>query len=174
MRNPDEFYHKMVNARNVGGEHQIILKGDQEKARLLREKQDLALVALRRTIEEKKAEKLKQNLHLIDFPKENTHIHFVSSYDDIRREARQTGQDEGHETPAAKPNSKLEQEILRAQSQNKQQYKRLADSLQKASQFRKVEQALLLDKQLKGKGKKRKVEGEDGKVSFRWFAERKK
>ncbi len=44
----------------------------------------------------------------------------------------------------------------------------------KASQYRKVEAALLLDKQLKGKGKKRKIEGDDGKVSFKWFAERKK
>ena len=44
------------------------------------------------------------------------------------------------------------------QSQNKQQYKRLADSLNKASQYRKVEQALILDKHLKSKGKKRKIE----------------
>jgi hypothetical protein len=44
----------------------------------------------------------------------------------------------------------------------------------KASQYRKVEAALLLDKQLKGKCKKRKIEGVDGKFSFKWFAERKK
>ena len=60
------------------------------------------------------------------------------------------------------------------QSQNKQQYKRLADSLNKASQYRKVEQALILDKHLKSKGKKRKIEDEDGKVTFKWFSERKK
>jgi hypothetical protein len=69
LRNPDEFYHQMVSAKNVDGEHKVILKQDQEKARKIREKQDIALVGLRRTIEANKAEKLKQSLHLIDFPK---------------------------------------------------------------------------------------------------------
>ena len=69
LRNPDEFYHKMVSAKNVDGEHKIILKHDQEKVRKLHEKQDIALVSLRRNIEANKADKLKQSLHLIDFPK---------------------------------------------------------------------------------------------------------
>ena len=62
------------------------MKGDQEKARSIRERQDLALVALRKAVEEKKADKLKQNLHLIDMPKQNNHIKFVSSYSEIKKE----------------------------------------------------------------------------------------
>ena len=36
---------------------------------------------MKRVQEAKKAEKLKQNLHLIDFPKMNEKVRFVSSYD---------------------------------------------------------------------------------------------
>ena len=53
----------------IDGEHRIILKTNQEKARRMAEKQDLALVNMSRIVESRKAEKLKNNLHLIDFPK---------------------------------------------------------------------------------------------------------
>ena len=39
---------------------------------------------MKRQVEAKKAEKLKKSLHLIDFPKMNTQIKFVSNYDQIR------------------------------------------------------------------------------------------
>ena len=77
----------MVQAKNVDGEHKVILKSDQEKARKIREKQDIALVGLRRTIEANKVEKLKKSLHLIDFPKQNQHIKFVSSYSEVKESA---------------------------------------------------------------------------------------
>ena len=67
----------MSSAQMVDGEHRVILKTDQEKARKLHERQDIALVSLSRIAEAKKAEKLKNNLHLIDFPKQNEHIKFV-------------------------------------------------------------------------------------------------
>ena len=70
--------------------------------------------------------------------------------------------------------SKLERQILQSQSQNKQQYKKLADAMKKAEQFGKVDEALLLDKHMKGKGKKRKIEDDKGNVSFKWFSERKR
>ena len=38
---------------------------------------------MKRVMEAKKAEKLKQNLHLIDFPKMDTQIRFVSNYAQI-------------------------------------------------------------------------------------------
>ena len=43
----------------------------------------------------------------------------------------------------------------------------------KAEQYSKVLNALELDKNLKGKGKKRKVE-QGGKTMFKWFSERKR
>ena len=60
-------------------------------------------------------------------------------------------------------------------SDNKSQYKKLADAIIKEQQYSKVENTLILDKNLKGKGKKRKVEDkETGKTSYKWFAERKR
>ena len=37
-----------------------------------------------------------------------------------------------------------------------------------------MSEALTLDKQLKQKGKKRKTEDSEGKVSYKWFSERKR
>ena len=51
-----------------------------------------------------------------------------------------------------------EREVLQIQSENKQQYKRLADAMTKADQLQRVQDALTLDKHIKAKGKKRKLE----------------
>ena len=80
QRNPDEFYHKMVNATIKDGQHHTIAKGgkEAEKKRKLEENQDIALVGLKRTVEKNRADKLQSSLHLIDFPRQNQHIFFVS------------------------------------------------------------------------------------------------
>ena len=44
----------------------------------------------------------------------------------------------------------------------------------KEQQLSKVGEALLLDKQLKQKGKRRKVEDQEGRTHYRWFSERKR
>ena len=69
---------------------------------------------------------------------------------------------------------KLKQEVSLAQAQNKQQYKRLADAMGKSDSYGKVQAALTLDKHLKGKGKKRKVEDSEGRVHYQWFSQRKR
>jgi len=47
--------------------------------------------------------------------------------------------------------------------------------LEKEEKLEKVQFAMTLDKHIKSKGKKRKVEDqESGKVHFRWFNERKR
>lgn len=123
LRNPDEFYHKMGNAKFVDGEHKVMLKGNQEKARKLNEDRNLALVNMRRMMEDKKAEKMKKNLHLIDFPKANDHIRFVSSYDEIKSQARSEAAPQGgDEAPNAKVKvdaARVEREVARLQSANK-------------------------------------------------------
>ena len=70
--------------------------------------------------------------------------------------------------------SDIDSQVLQIQSENKQQYKKLADALQKTKQYTKVQEALTFDKHMKDKGKKRKIEDDEGKVSFRWFSERKR
>ena len=53
-RNPDEFYHKMQKSRMVEGEHKLL----EQKKKRADEKNDLALVGLKRIIEKKKGDKL--------------------------------------------------------------------------------------------------------------------
>ena len=62
----------MHSAKMVDGEHRVILKTNQDKARKMQEDRNIAMVNMKRQMETKKAEKMKKNLHLIDFPKMNT------------------------------------------------------------------------------------------------------
>ena len=155
--------------------------------------QSIALVNLRRQIERKKVERMQKNLHMIDFEKSNTHIKFVEDVNEIKgpvklstnhtdAEIDQQLAEEAEIKPQTAdysvPKEKRDQfiaEIRHAQSENKKQYKKLADALVKEEQLRRVSEALTLDKLLKQKGKKRKVEDKQtGQVSYRWFNERKK
>ena len=54
------------------------------------ENQNIALVNMRKTIEHKKAERLGNNLHLVDFAKSNNHIHFVSSISEVKNASVKT------------------------------------------------------------------------------------
>ena len=168
----------MNSARFENGEHKVILKSDQEKSRKLNEDRNIAIVSMKRQQEAKKAEKIKKNLHLIDFPKGNTKMSFVSTYAQIKQQSSSEDAEaagEQVELPRVRVDTKsIEKEVAILQSENKQQYKRLADALSKSETYAKVQAALTLDKQLKGKGKKRKVEDENGQVHYKWFAQRKR
>lgn len=85
LRNPDEFYHKMKNSKFEDGTHKVILTNtdSSKKAVKMSERGDLAIVAMHRQIEGKKADKIQANLHMIDLPRTNNHIKFVSSLDEV-------------------------------------------------------------------------------------------
>ena len=197
-RNPDEFYHKMVSGQIKNGEHYTVVKKtpESEKIRKLEENHDIALVGLKRMIEKNKADKIQSNLHLLDFPKQNNHIYFVSDPNELKKssfkrveqdfaEEIEEGEDgtDINEANEQETSSKLYlgekekyvKQLKRNLSENKSQYKKLADAIIKEQQLTHVESALSLEKQLKGKGKKRKFEDlATGKVSYKWFAERKR
>lgn len=80
----------------------------------------------------------------------------------------------GSKTTTKSKKSEIERQVLAMQSENKQQYKRLADAINKSQQYSRVQEALTLDKHMKEKGKKRKIEEADGRTSFKWFSERKR
>lgn len=192
----------MVNATVKDGQHHTVAKGgkEQQKQRKLEANQDIALVGLKRMIEKNKTDKIQSNLHLLDFPKTNEHIYFVSDPtqaktqplqvstlpprpafdDDDFEDVESVEADEAKEKLTATQKYKNEkerylQQIKRNLSDNKSQYKKLADSIVKEQQYAKVEQALILEKNMKAKGKKRKVEDQaTGKTFFKWFSERKR
>ena len=129
-------------------------------------------------------------MHLIDFPKQNKHVFFVSDPKEVKSLNRITpetldAEDDEEIAPEEDEEAGLASKYLGEKeayvnqlksnlSENKNQYKKLADAIVKEEQYAKVEAALTLEKHVKGKGKKRKLEDETGRTFFKWFAERKR
>lgn len=79
-RNPDEFYFRMHNSQVVNGKHQdkSTKKLDKETVDLLKT-QDLAYIFHKKAVDDKKIEKLKQNLQLIGDVNPRSHRIFVEN-----------------------------------------------------------------------------------------------
>ena len=82
-KNPDEFYFHMANAKTVDGVHRDLVSSKTKKAvhtpdqMRLMQTQDHKYIAMRRLMEQRKIEKLKETLHLLDSKPANTHTVFV-------------------------------------------------------------------------------------------------
>jgi Utp11 protein len=61
----------------------------------LDEAKDIALVGLKRMVEKNKLEKIQNNLHMIDMPKQNQHIFFVANKEEIKQHSALAEEAEG-------------------------------------------------------------------------------
>ncbi|RVE62910.1 hypothetical protein OJAV_G00162590 [Oryzias javanicus] len=90
-KNPDEFYHKMINAKLEDGVH-TMKKGKTDEEEVMTEEQkkmmrtqDIGYVEMKRVAEAKKIERLKGELHLLDADgkQQNKHTFFVDSKKEV-------------------------------------------------------------------------------------------
>lgn len=85
-KNPDEFHYHMINSQIKDGKHYENVEDEELVVNDVM--QDLTYVAHRRSVEKKKIEKLKSQLHLLetddDQPK-NTHILFVDDEKEAKK-----------------------------------------------------------------------------------------
>ncbi len=64
---------------------------------------------MHRQMERKRAEKYQNNLHMIDLPKQNQHIKFVSSLNEVK--AMPQPEHDAHTEIQVNPNSKIAQQV---------------------------------------------------------------
>uniref|UniRef100_A0A182IJ22 U3 small nucleolar RNA-associated protein 11 n=1 Tax=Anopheles atroparvus TaxID=41427 RepID=A0A182IJ22_ANOAO len=80
-KNPDEFYHHMINAKTEQGEHHELDKDhshSKEQIKLM-QTQDIKYLSMKRTMEANKIQRMQSRLHMTDVVNEtpNKHTFFV-------------------------------------------------------------------------------------------------
>ena len=84
-RNPDEFYFQMNSSEVKKGVHRKIENRtlDNETVRMLKT-QDMGYIALKKSTDDSKIEKLKGSLHLIGQEQKNSHIIFADTIEEVK------------------------------------------------------------------------------------------
>ncbi|XP_076031249.1 putative U3 small nucleolar RNA-associated protein 11 [Oratosquilla oratoria] len=83
-KNPDEFDYHMINSETKAGVHHEIVKDEELTVSDVAE--DLTYVTHRRSLERKKIEKLKAQLHILDSEQpRNSHIIFVDTEEEAKK-----------------------------------------------------------------------------------------
>lgn len=87
-KNPDEFYHHMINSKIESDEHREIDQGEdisKDQMKLM-ETQDKSYISMKRTIESNKIRRLQSHLHMIDVADrtKNKHVFFVDNEEEMK------------------------------------------------------------------------------------------
>ncbi|TFJ85429.1 hypothetical protein NSK_003302 [Nannochloropsis salina CCMP1776] len=193
FRNPDEFYFAMTKGQTKEGVHRVRpaeASLPHDHIALLKT-QDMRYVTMKRALDVKKAEKLQAGLHFLTEEAANKHTVFVDTEAEVETfdPAKHFGTDpalvtrafnrpklETLETPGAVLGVANVGELKKVRKAREKAYTELGERLKRSLSFKEVLEHMQVEKNVMGKGRKRKVqEAEDGKPAvFKWKRERRK
>lgn len=195
-RNPDEFYFGMEKAQTRDGVHiqrsTEANKYSQDELRLMKT-QDIGYLALKAQTEAKKVERMQQSLHLLGAPAANKHTVFVddeeaadkfdpAAYFNTTEELLDRSFNRPRKEQLADPGAVSagpDAPALAARMERKKRvaYKELLQRQERQEKLASLVQRTAFEKELMGKGRKRKLTPEEASGQqgvFRWKQERKK
>jgi len=165
-RNPDEYFFKMINSQNVKGVHRGESKSKvytEEEMKVLR-KQDAGFLISKAQSEMKKVERLRSSVLPVS-ANTNKHVYFVEDGDEVEN---------ARERVVNRPAEPLQVPRVR-----KKLTKEMQERTERAAKLKEMASAVDLQKQLSGKGRKRKLrsgelENPSKQPVYRWKIERKR
>lgn len=177
-KNPDEFYHHMINSKVENGIHfekETESEDTPEQTQLMRT-QDLKYIVTKRTQEQRKIEKLQAQLHLtsVDHNAKNQHIYFDKGKSKVQVEKECLEKLGGQELPEIDP------EILQKSSRKRQSvYNELSKRIQREKELAIIQRKIEISKAVENKKNsippKRLKKGKKDKAPvYVWKYERKK
>lgn len=174
QRNPDEFYFGMINSQSVGGIHRPKGLGKQytqEELELMKT-QDIKYLMIKAQNEKKKADALRAVVHSTAQASAGNHLYFAED----REEATELEPIVASRQEVATGKNRLPRKLERArESANRQ----LSMRTERAEKLQSMVAAMTMQKELMGKGRKRKLRDDEvvgsaaGPV-YKWRQERKK
>ncbi|KAJ3129007.1 UTP11-like, U3 small nucleolar ribonucleoprotein [Nowakowskiella sp. JEL0407] len=200
FKNPDEFYHAMINAKSSGGVHLMDrdAKMDPEILKLL-QTQDANYIKYQQSLNSKKLERLENNLHIRDDVKERKHTIFVDDeeeaekYDPTSRTepvdeeldefisqpfggSKRSEESEGDsETEDNKPRLLDKNDLKKMKKERDALYREIQDRKQRAEKLQSLDREITLRRNLMKKGPRVKIGTDDkGLAVYKWKSVRKK
>ena len=194
-RNPDEFYYKMYNSKVSKGVHQSLEADssiDPDTMKILKT-QDLGYIIHKKSVDDKKIEKMKSNLHYIGVNNKSSHKIYVDNQDELIKFDPVVHFETSEELVNNSHNRlKLDQlnsekklsgiatlssnEIKYLKDKNEKSYCELEKRKIRASKLSGAVRALQLQRNLSGKGTKRKIvsKTDPDRAIFKWKRQRSK
>ena len=172
-RNPDEFYHKMIKAKIIDGEHVQFPDDKNLEQKLVTNTQFINLVNFKKSQLEKEAEKMKVRLQLNKdiFEGGNKSIHTLYYEDEDEYLEEQKKENEFLNKKRNKEKDNIIQEENKVISpENKQLINTYKQRQKHIKQLEQISQGLQEQKELLKGGKKKKI----GDGVYKYFIERKK
>ena len=176
-RNPDEFYHKMIKAKIIDGEHVQFPDDKNLEQKLVTNTQFINLVNFKKSQLEKEAEKMKVRLQLnkniFEGGNKSKHTLYYEDEDEFLEEQQKEKEQEflnKKRNLNKEEDNEIHEEEQKLTPENKQLINTYKQRKKHIKQLEQISQGLQEQKELLKGGKKKKI----GDGVYKYFMERKK